>query len=233
VVDYCGNSKRIFDNHPSEVAPARTSLRIQVPAFRRVPIARNDRRRALFPRKTAGSAVEGTTRQRGDPHPRRAFQRPPPARRASPYSDPVRTRSGIGSRLCTIRPRPPNRRDRSASLNFLICAVRVGCDTYSTVAACVKLFSFATAMKEPNYIASVSAPRVLGICAFNRLAQMRGFVQLTPESYNPPKLPIDTMTSANHGGCVLVGTTPTLRWPAKSEAMSPALLPAKRKPVDG
>ena len=47
------------------------------------------------------------------------------------------------------------------------------------------------------------------------------------------KAAIDTMTSANHGGCVLVETTPTLRWPAKSEAMSPALLPAKRKPVDG
>lgn len=29
------------------------------------------------------------------------------------------------------------------------------------------------------------------------------------------------------------GDYPTLRWPAKSEAMSPALLPAKRKPVDG
>jgi len=27
--------------------------------------------------------------------------------------------------------------------------------------------------------------------ALNRLAQMGGFVQLTPESYNPPKLPID------------------------------------------
>jgi hypothetical protein len=88
-------------------------------------------------------------------------------------------------------------------------------------------------MKELNYIASVSAPRALGTCALTRLAQMGGFVQLTPESYNPPKLPIDTMTSANHGGCVLVETTPTLRWPAKSEAMSPALLPAKRKPVDG
>src|ERR1700732_223723 len=144
-----------------------------------------------------------------------AFQRPPPARLAPPYSDPVRTRAGIGSRLCTIRLRPPNRRDRSASLNFLICAVRVGCDTYSTAAACVKLVSFATAMKELNYIASVSAPRALGICALNRLAQMGGFVQLTPESYNPPKLPIDTMASVDHGGCVLVETTPTLRWPAK------------------
>jgi hypothetical protein len=82
----------------------------------------------------------------------------------------------------------------------------------------VKLFSFATAMKELNYIASVSAPRALGTCALTRLAQMAGFVQLTPESYNPPKLPIDTMTSANHGGRVLVETTPTLHWPAKSEA---------------
>src|ERR1700686_393350 len=71
--NYGGNSKRISDNHPGEVAPARTSLRIQVPAFKRVPIARNDRRRALFPRKMAGSAVEGTTRQRGDPHPRRGI----------------------------------------------------------------------------------------------------------------------------------------------------------------
>src|ERR1700730_10590911 len=87
-------------------------------------------------------------------------------------------------------------------------------------------------MKELNYIASVSAPRALGTCALTRLAQMGGFVQLTPESYNPPKLPIDTMTSASHGGgCVLVEPPPTLRWPAKSE--SPALLPAKRKPVDG
>jgi aerobic carbon-monoxide dehydrogenase small subunit len=49
--------------------------------------------------------------------------------------------------------------------------------------------------------------------ALNRLAQIAGFVQLTPESYNPPKLPIDTVTSTNHGGCVLVGTTPILRWP--------------------
>src|ERR1700682_3823059 len=62
---------------------------------------------------------------------------------------------------------------------------------------------------------------------------MSGFVQVTPESYNPPKVPIDTMTSANHGGCVLVETILTLRRPAKSEATSPALLPAERKPVDG
>jgi len=94
------------------------------------------------------------------------------------------------------------------SSSFLICAVSLGCDTCSTVAACVKLFSFATAMKELNYIASVSAPRVLGICALNRLAQMGGFVQLTPESYNPPKLPIDTMKSANHGGLSTGGDYP-------------------------
>jgi hypothetical protein len=92
----------------------------------------------------------------------------------------------------------------------LICAVRVGCDTYSTVAACAKLFSFATAMKELNYIASVSALRALRTCALTRLAQMAGFLHVTPESFNPPKLPIDTMTSANHGGSVLVKTTPTL-----------------------
>jgi carbon-monoxide dehydrogenase small subunit len=42
-----------------------------------------------------------------------------------------------------------------------------------------------------------------------------GFVQVTPESFNPPKLPIATMTSVNHGGCVLVETTPTLRWPLR------------------
>jgi len=30
---------------------------------------------------------------------------------------------------------------------------------------------------------------------------MRSFVQVTPESCNPPKLPIDAITSANHGGC--------------------------------
>ena len=77
--------------------------------------------------------------------------------------------------------------------------------------ACVKLFSFAKAMKERNYIASVSALRALRTCALTRLAQMGGFVQVTPESFNPPKLPIDTMTSANHGGCVLVETTPTPR----------------------
>jgi hypothetical protein len=35
---------------------------------------------------------------------------------------------------------------------------------------------------------------------------MSGFVQGTPKSINPPKLPIDTMTSANDGGCVLVET---------------------------
>jgi hypothetical protein len=60
-----------------------------------------------------------------------------------------------------------------------------------------------------------------------------GFVQSTPESFDPPKLPIDTMISANRGGCVLVEITPALRWPAKSEAMSPALLPSERKPVNG
>jgi len=31
VVDYCGNSKRISDYHPGEVASARTSIRIKVP----------------------------------------------------------------------------------------------------------------------------------------------------------------------------------------------------------
>jgi hypothetical protein len=58
VADYCDNSKRISDYHPGEVAPARTSIRIQVPAFRRVPIAPNDRRRTPFPRKTAGSRLK-------------------------------------------------------------------------------------------------------------------------------------------------------------------------------
>jgi hypothetical protein len=48
-----------------------------------------------------------------------------------------------------------------------------------------------------------------------------------PESFDAPMLPTDTMTSANHGGFVLVETTPTLRWPAKSEATSPALLPTE------
>jgi hypothetical protein len=32
--------------------------------------------------------------------------------------------------------------------------------------------------------------------ALARLVQMGGFVQLTPESFDPPKLPIDRMTSA-------------------------------------
>jgi hypothetical protein len=58
VVDYCGHSKRISDNHPGEVAPARTSIRIQEPAFRAVPIARNDRRRTPIPRKTAGPRLK-------------------------------------------------------------------------------------------------------------------------------------------------------------------------------
>jgi hypothetical protein len=99
--------------------------------------------------------------------------------------------------------------------------------------ACVKLFSFATAMKERNYIASVSAPRALRTSPLTLLAQMSGFVQGTTESFNPPKLPVDTMTSANQGSCLLVQVTPTLRWPAKSETMSPALLPPERKPVNG
>jgi hypothetical protein len=68
--------------------------------------------------------------------------------------------------------------------------------------------------------------------AYSACANER-FVQETPESCNPPKLPIDRITSANHGACVLVETTPVLRWPAKSEATSPAPLPAERKPVDG
>ena len=60
-------------------------------------------------------------------------------------------------------------------------------------AACVKLFSCATAMEERIYIASVYAPRALRTLA--RLAQMSGFVQPTPESFNPPKLRIDMMMS--------------------------------------
>jgi hypothetical protein len=103
--------------------------------------------------------------------------------------------------------------------------------------ACVKLFSFATAMKERNYIASVSAPRALRTSPLTRLAQISGFLQVTMESSNPPKRPVDTMTSANHGGCLPVQFTPTLGWPAKSEtkseATSPALLPPERKPVNG
>ena len=99
--------------------------------------------------------------------------------------------------------------------------------------ACVKLVSLAAAMNGCNYIASVSALTALRTYPLTPLAQMSGFVQVTPESSNPPTLPIDTMTSANHGGCVVVETTPSLRWPAKSEATSPALLPAERKPVDG
>ena len=43
----------------------------------------------------------------------------------------------------------------------------------------------------------------------------------------------DQYDDIHDGGCVLVKTTPTLRWPAKSEATSPALLPPERKPVDG
>jgi hypothetical protein len=43
---------------------------------------------------------------------------------------------------------------------------------------------------------------------------MSSFVQVRPESFDPPTLPADTMTSASHGGRVLVETTPTLRWPA-------------------
>jgi hypothetical protein len=95
-----------------------------------------------------------------------------------------------------MRLRPTNRRNRSASSSFLSCAVRVGCDTYSTVAACVKLFSFATAMKELNHIASVSAPRLSGYAHLIGSRKWAGFVQLTPESFDPPKLPIATMTSA-------------------------------------
>jgi hypothetical protein len=57
VVDYCGNSKRISDDHPGEVAPARISIRIQV------PLLGASRSRAMigdepFPRKTAGSRLK-------------------------------------------------------------------------------------------------------------------------------------------------------------------------------
>ena len=54
-------------------------------------------------------------------------------------------------------------------------------------------FGNATAMEERIYIASVYAPRALRTLA--RLAQMSGFVQPTPESFNPPKLRIDMMMS--------------------------------------
>src|ERR1700730_17523553 len=90
-----------------------------------------------------------------------------------------------------------------------------------------------TSAQSPAPDCGVAQGWTLRACPPTRPAQMSGFVQVTPESFNPPKLPIDTMTSANHGGCVRVETTPALRWPAKSEATSPALLPAERKPVDG
>ena len=93
--------------------------------------------------------------------------------------------------------RPPNRRNRSASLNFLICPVRVGCDTYSTVAARVKLFSFATATKELNYFASVSALRGLSSDMRTYSARANGWL-FTCDAGNiqSAKAPIDTMTSA-------------------------------------
>jgi hypothetical protein len=132
-----------------------------------------------------------------------------------------------------MRLRPPNRSNRSASSSFLICAVRVGCDTYNTVAGCVKLVSFRHRDEGAQlHCFSVRSKDSPGMPAYSACANER-FVQETPESCNPPKLPIDTMTSVNHGACVLVETTPVLRWPAKSEATSPALLPAERKPVDG
>jgi hypothetical protein len=133
-----------------------------------------------------------------------------------------------------MRLRPPNRRNRSASSSFLSCAIRVGCDTYSTVAVCAKIFSFATAMKELNHIASVPAPRALGICALDRLAQVGWLCTIDARIFRSAKA-ADRYYDIRktEGGCVPVETTPTLRWPAKSEAMSPALLPPERKPVNG
>jgi hypothetical protein len=66
-------------------------------------------------------------------------------------------------------------------------------------AACVKVFSCATAMEERIYIASVCALRALR--TLTRLAQMSGFLQPTPEPFNPSKLRIDTMMSTMAAAC--------------------------------
>jgi hypothetical protein len=110
-----------------------------------------------------------------------------------------------------MRLRPPNRSNRSASSSFLICAVRVGCDTYSTVAGCVKLVSFRHRDEGAQlHCFSVRSKDSPGMPAYSACANER-FGQETPEFCNPPKLPIDTITSVNHGACVLVETTPVLR----------------------
>src|SRR6202035_5714921 len=197
--------------------------------FRRVLIALTDRRRTPFPLKTAGPRLK---ERRGSAAIRihaTALQRPPPGRRVAAYSDPV------GRAPASVADCVP-----------CACGRRTG-----ATAARLQASSFALSTSAATHTARCGLREALQLRHRDGGAHLYCFSlrsKGSPDAYSArtnewlratdtrivqSAKAADRYDDVRYGGCVLMEATQTLRWPAKSEATSPAPLPAERKPVDG